>query len=139
ETEVVVPGGESAADVARETLAPSAAPKREGEVRSLEDGAEFGAALARRTEAQPTERAVEALEARAGADGLRLRAARQGGALRLADGGGQVVATLEVGQWSDWQFGRFVGREGVVRASCRFKLLSLDGQRARLLRSEVYP
>jgi predicted AlkP superfamily phosphohydrolase/phosphomutase len=145
---VVVPGGESAAEVAQETLAPSAASKPAGEVRSLEDGAEFGAPVARRERLEPT---AERLEAEGGGRaasrplGLRLRATLDGDVVVLEDeteapaAGAKPVAALEPGAWSDWLFGAFVGREGPVRASCRFKLLSLGGGRARLLRSEVYP
>jgi len=137
---VVVPGGESAVEVARRTIAPSTRPEREGEVRALEDGAEFGAPVARREGQPPLERQGETGEARRPL-GLRLRATLDGSTLRLHDetGGSRPLATLRPGQWSDWLFGSFAGRQGPVRASCRFKLLALDGTRARLLRSEVYP
>ena len=152
---LIVPGGESAAAVAAETIAPSTAPERPAEVRAIEDGAEIGAAgtayggaassggrqgdqpaparLADVAERQATSRAAgEAL-------GLHLTASLHNGALRLTDGSGRPAATLAPGAWSEWTYGRFVGRDGPVRGSCRFKLLSLDGTTARLLRSEVYP
>jgi predicted AlkP superfamily phosphohydrolase/phosphomutase len=139
--EVVVPGGEAPQEVAQETIAPSTAPKEAGDVRALEDGAEIAvAAGARNVSPAPAAPAGQAPAAAAGATGLRFTAAADGTALRLVDApSGSTVATLRRGEWSAWQFGRFIGRNGAVRASCRFKLLSLEDGRARLLRSEVYP
>ena len=52
------------------------------------------------------------------------------------------VATLRVGEWSDWVYGEFTTADhGHAEGAFRFKLLELspDGDRLRLYRSDAFP
>ena len=56
-------------------------------------------------------------------------------------GASEPLATLKVGEWSDWVRAQFVAEEGSVQGAFRFKLLELapDGTRLRLFRTDAFP
>jgi predicted AlkP superfamily phosphohydrolase/phosphomutase len=56
--------------------------------------------------------------------------------------GSRAFATLQVGEWSDWQFDQFrSAQNGPVTGAFRFKLVELagDASRLKLYRSDAYP